>query len=82
MFGLFNPVLPCKTGGEGADSCSYTETTTFLGIPIRNTDVTQVCPDEGQYACCDSSGATCVEDGESEPDRVDPDHPVLAANSS
>ncbi|NGP87384.1 hypothetical protein [Fodinibius halophilus] len=59
MFGLFNPVLPCKAGGEGSNSCSYIATTTFLGIAIYTEDHNTSCPDEDKYACCTENGAGC-----------------------
>jgi len=58
MSGLLNPVLPCKTGGEGSTSCSYTSTTYFMGIPVAKTSNSITCG-EGQYACCTENGAGC-----------------------
>jgi len=66
--GLVSPLYPCTSGGQGASSCSETVTQSYYGIVFSETTHSVSCG-EGSYACCDHTGAECIEDGESEPDR-------------
>jgi len=67
--GLVTPLYPCTTGGAGSPSCSTTVTESYWGIVFSETTHSVSCGD-GYYACCDHTGAECLENGTAEPERV------------
>lgn len=50
----------CQAGGPGSSECQWENTFSIFGIPIIDQTGPSVTCQDGYYACCGPSTATCV----------------------